>query len=58
MSDTSDKLEQRTPAQHHESGAASRDRAYQILRQGGVGRDEARKAANEGVEKARRIKGV
>lgn len=45
------------PANHHESGAASRDRAYHILRESGVKRDEARKIAEQAVDTARRNRG-
>lgn len=54
--DKSDRLEQATPRQHHESTAASRDRAYHILRDHhpNMDRDQARKISNEAVEKAKR----
>lgn len=52
----SDKLEQATPAQHHESTAASRDRAYHVLRGAGVERDAAKKIAEASVEKAKRAR--
>jgi hypothetical protein len=47
-----------TPAQHHESRAASEDRAYHIARQGGVTRSEARAVAREAVERAYRSRGA
>ena len=52
----SDPNETRTPAQHHESTAASRDRAYHLLRQSGMRRDEARKTAAEAVDGAHRAR--
>jgi hypothetical protein len=48
----------RNPARHHESRAATKDRAYQILRESGVSRSEARDAAERATESARRSRGV
>jgi hypothetical protein len=45
-----------TPAQHHESTAASRDRAYHIAREGGLTRERARAAAEHAVDSARRTR--
>lgn len=50
-------LDDPTPAQHHESGAASRDRAYHLLRQSGVTREYARTFAYQATEQARRTRG-
>lgn len=46
-----------TPAQHHESRAASIDRAYHIAREGGTPRLAAREIAVQAVERARRSRG-
>jgi hypothetical protein len=46
-----------TPAQHHESRAASIDRAYHIARQGGQPRLAAREIAVQAVDRARRSRG-
>lgn len=46
----------RTPAQHHESTAASHDRAYQIAREGGLSREAARQVSREAVERAQRTR--
>lgn len=52
----SDKLEQKTPKQHHESTAASRDRAYHVLRGAGVERDTAKKIAEKAVDAAKKAR--
>jgi hypothetical protein len=46
------------PSQHHESTAASRDRAYHIAREGGLPRDVAKQVAHDAVERARRNRGA
>jgi hypothetical protein len=44
------------PAQHHESTAASRDRAYHIAREGGFTRERAREIARDAVDRAHRTR--
>lgn len=48
----------RNPARHHESRAATRDRLYHLARESGMDRSTARDAADRATESARRSRGV